>query len=113
MVALTNLGAIPGDFRQPTSLPASRQGRQQIHTFVQAQGLFGGDRRAPLQTGTARPLLEKLPRTSICHCGKFCMPPCPALSAPCFVVPVDRKVLVGISAPARPRVTRWGCRAAR
>lgn len=32
-------------------------------------------RRAPLQTGTARPLLEKLPRTSISHCGRFCTAP--------------------------------------
>ena len=28
MVALTILGATPGGFRQPTSLPAWRQGRQ-------------------------------------------------------------------------------------
>lgn len=32
MVALTNLGATPGDFRQPTSLPAWRQGRQHRNT---------------------------------------------------------------------------------
>ena len=74
MVALTSLGATPGDFRQPTSLPAQRQGRQHNSLSIRLlrlTGCLGGGRRAPLQTGTARPLLEKLPRTSISHCGKF------------------------------------------
>lgn len=41
MLALTNLGATPGDFRQPTSLPAFAKGRQHNPRSIRLVRLMG------------------------------------------------------------------------
>ena len=88
MDTLTYLGVAPGEFRQPMSVPGPApaavtpwvyaavrlctlaQKLQHVH-FLKLS-LHVGSYGAPLQTGTARPLLLKLPRTSIFQKGGFC-----------------------------------------